>query len=60
MGAGIYYKGNEGYGGFIAPMIKTYDFYKHLSMAMPPIQDRVLPHTVDVNWFSVNYVCLFY
>ncbi|KAL1497449.1 hypothetical protein ABEB36_008421 [Hypothenemus hampei] len=30
-GVGIYYKGNNGYGGFIAPRITTYDYSKHLN-----------------------------
>ncbi|CAG9773547.1 unnamed protein product [Ceutorhynchus assimilis] len=40
MGAGIYYKGNRGYGGFIAPRIQTYDFGKHVSSKLPNMGDR--------------------
>lgn len=40
MGAGIYYKGKTGYGGFIAPRIKTYNYGKHISSKMPLMGDR--------------------
>lgn len=30
MGAGILYRGRESYGGFVTPIIKTYDYIKHL------------------------------
>lgn len=39
-GAGIFYKGGHGYGGFVAPMIKTYDHLNLLSSKMPPILYR--------------------
>lgn len=29
-GIGIYYKGNDGYGGFIAPYLITYDYFDHI------------------------------
>lgn len=29
-GAGIYYKGEPGFGGFIAPKVVTYDFTQHI------------------------------
>lgn len=34
-GAGIYYKGNPWYGGFIAPSITAYDYSKHMEMNFP-------------------------
>jgi hypothetical protein len=34
-GAGIFYKGRESYGGFITPKVITYDFSKHLEIALP-------------------------
>ncbi|KAJ8969368.1 hypothetical protein NQ314_001800 [Rhamnusium bicolor] len=39
-GAGIYYKGFKGYGGFVAPKITTYDFSKHLKTEFPKSQIR--------------------
>lgn len=32
-GAGIFYKGENYFGGFIAPKVITYDFSKHLKAA---------------------------
>lgn len=29
-GVGIYHKGRQGYGGFLAPKIMTYDFTPHV------------------------------
>lgn len=40
-GAGIYYKGAYGYGGFIAPSLTTYDFSKHLEMEFADPEKRV-------------------
>lgn len=37
-GAGIFYKGSDGYGGFIAPKLKTYNFGPHLH-PVPSISD---------------------
>lgn len=34
-GAGIFHKGRENFGGFVAPKIITYDFSKHLSAGFP-------------------------
>ncbi|XP_066151754.1 uncharacterized protein [Euwallacea fornicatus] len=34
-GVGIYYKGNEGYGGFVAPRIQTYDYGSLASAEFP-------------------------
>ncbi|XP_066246430.1 uncharacterized protein [Euwallacea similis] len=34
-GVGIYYKGNEGYGGFVAPRIKTYNYGSLVSTGFP-------------------------
>lgn len=45
-GAGIYYKGQPGYGGFVAPMIKTYEHLNLLSSKMPPILYRFDNSTV--------------
>lgn len=39
-GAGIYYKGINGYGGFIAPSITTYDFSQHMKLKFPDPQKR--------------------
>ncbi|XP_066151755.1 uncharacterized protein [Euwallacea fornicatus] len=47
IGAGIYYKGNDGYGGFIAPRIKTYNFAKHVSSKMPQMTHGVMPYIED-------------
>lgn len=38
-GAGIYHKGQPGFGGFLAPKIFTYDFSKHLGLAFPKKED---------------------
>lgn len=45
-GAGIFYKGGHGYGGFVAPMIKTYDHLNLLSSKMPTILYRFNNSTV--------------
>lgn len=34
-GAGIYHKGSNGYGGFIAPKVITYDYSKHMRAEFP-------------------------
>lgn len=39
-GAGIYYKGSKGYGGFIAPSITAYDFSKHMELEFPEPEKR--------------------
>ncbi|KAG5894131.1 hypothetical protein JTB14_004069 [Gonioctena quinquepunctata] len=39
-GAGLYYKGKAGYGGFVAPKITTYDFTKHMFVDFPKMKDR--------------------
>lgn len=52
VGAGIYYKGAEGFGGFIAPKIKTYDFGRHASIVMPLVADNIeniIPEDVEIN-----------
>lgn len=33
-GIGIYHKGRNGYGGFLAPKIITYDFSPHVKMVV--------------------------
>ncbi|XP_074027669.1 uncharacterized protein [Leptinotarsa decemlineata] len=40
-GAGLYYKGNPGYGGFVAPKITTYDFTQHMIVNFPEAKNRV-------------------
>ncbi|KAJ8915969.1 hypothetical protein NQ315_016646 [Exocentrus adspersus] len=40
-GAGIYYKGKEGYGGFVAPKISTYDFSKYMQLDLPNSEPRI-------------------
>lgn len=45
-GAGIFYKGGHGYGGFVAPMIKTYEHLNLLSSKMPTILYRFNNSTV--------------
>lgn len=39
-GAGIYYKGREGFGGFVAPSIITYDFSKNMENEFPETEER--------------------
>lgn len=39
-GAGIYYKGREGFGGFVAPSITTYDFSKYMENEFPDAETR--------------------
>lgn len=34
-GAGVYYRGQGGYGGFIAPKIITYDYSKNILVRFP-------------------------
>lgn len=46
IGAGIYYKGQSGYGGFIAPMIRTFDYGRYMSNKLPQMSERVFN---DVN-----------
>lgn len=45
-GAGIFYKGGHGYGGFVGPMIKTYEHLNLLSSKMPTILYRFNNSTV--------------
>lgn len=40
-GAGIFHKGQNHFGGFIAPKIITYDFGKHLQSAFPENEPAV-------------------
>ncbi|XP_063233329.1 uncharacterized protein LOC134537042 isoform X1 [Bacillus rossius redtenbacheri] len=37
-GAGIYHKGQRGYGGFVAPKVFTYDYAPHISAKFPSDQ----------------------
>lgn len=39
-GAGIFYKGKTGYGGFVAPLITTYDFSKEMHVRIPKKEER--------------------
>lgn len=39
-GAGIYYKSSKNYGGFVAPVITTYDFSKHMVINFPDPKKR--------------------
>lgn len=32
-GAGLYHKGQDGFGGFVAPKLITYDYAKHIEIA---------------------------
>lgn len=41
-GIGILYRGNKGYGGFIAPKIKTYNYGRLLNINLP---DIIFPFT---------------
>lgn len=41
MGAGIYYKGEPGFGGFIAPKIMTYDYSKLILVRFPKQDTRL-------------------
>lgn len=34
-GAGIFHKGRNNFGGFLAPKVITYDFSKHMHPAFP-------------------------
>ncbi|GLV45524.1 orion [Carabus blaptoides fortunei] len=38
-GVGVYYKGEEGFGGFIAPKIITYDYSKYIEVASTAMRD---------------------
>lgn len=31
-GIGVYYKGSEGYGGYLAPKLITYDYWPHVEL----------------------------
>ena len=35
-GAGLYHKGEIGYGGYIGIMLKTYDFSRHMVLKKDP------------------------
>jgi hypothetical protein len=42
-GAGIYHKGQKGYGGFIAPKIFTYDYFRHIEPLDDDIEIKISP-----------------
>nr|CAH7755718.1 unnamed protein product [Callosobruchus chinensis] len=50
VGAGIYYKGEKGYGGFVAPKITTYNYARHFNLEIPNAPPR---KDVDINEYIV-------
>lgn len=51
-GAGIYYKGRKGFGGFVAPSIITYDFSKNMENEFQDAKKR--DDTMDFFEMSLN------
>nr|CAI5830983.1 unnamed protein product [Callosobruchus analis] len=49
-GAGIYYKGEKGYGGFVAPKITTYNYARHFNLEIPNAPPR---KDMDINEYVV-------
>ncbi|CAH2006796.1 unnamed protein product [Acanthoscelides obtectus] len=39
-GAGVFYKGRKGYGGFVAPKITTYNYANHFNLEIPEAPQR--------------------
>lgn len=47
-GAGIFHKGRQGSGGYVALRLITYDFSKHLQVDLPPTKETVLDAPSDM------------